>query len=94
MLESSLDESGVSDSPYFLWTALVTRAARGKISLVWCHLFIEMENLNKVKEMGRQEISESIVTLNLFFLLYSHHCTFFYLILFLKILLYICCILI
>lgn len=27
--------------------------------------------------MRRQEISESIVTLNLFFLLYSHHCTFF-----------------
>lgn len=87
MLKSSLDESGVCGSQYFPRTALVTRAARVKISLVWCYLFIEMENLNKVKETGRRKNSENVV--NLFFFFCSHHCMFFNLSFFLKILLYI-----
>lgn len=67
MLKSSLDESGVGESPYFPRTALVTRAVQGKIGLVWLYLFIEMKNLNRVKEMARRNISENVANLSLFF---------------------------
>lgn len=69
MLGSSLDESGVGESQCFPRTALVTRAARVKISLIWCFLFIEAGNQNEVKERRRQKIPESLVDLNLIFFL-------------------------
>lgn len=55
MFKSSLDECGAGESQCFPRTVLVTRAARVKTSLVWCHLFLDTENLKEVKETGHRK---------------------------------------
>lgn len=73
VLKSSRDECGAGESQYFPRTVLVARAARVKTSLVYCHLFLDMENLKEVKETGHREkkISARVVNLNLFFPLFA-----------------------
>lgn len=55
MLKSSRDECGAGESQYFPRTVLVTRAARVQTGLIWCHLFLDIENLKEVKEAGHRK---------------------------------------
>lgn len=70
MLESSIHEAGVSGKLCFPRTALGDKGSSGQnqFSLA-LPIYREMENINEVKETGRQKkkISDSVLNLNLFF---------------------------
>lgn len=66
MLRSSRDECGAGESQRFLRMVLVARAAGVKTSLVWCHLFLGMENVKEVKETGHRKKPQKVLHISIF----------------------------